>query len=302
VSEGFRIVGPQARRIEQLNRRWSRIRIPKVGWVRLRRSRGIPDAASYRVTRDADGRWHVAFAAIPAPIPAPGNGRSVGVDRGVRITAALSDGRALSCPQLTARERARLRKAERRKARAPKKSAHLAAERAKIAALKARERDLRRDWCEKTSTDLAREFDLIRLEDLRIKDMTRSAKGTVEVPGRNVGQKAGLNRAILAQGWGLLAQRIGHKAGGRTEKVPAKYTSLRCSDCGWIDKNSRQSQAAFCCTFCGFTLNADYNAALNIAAGQVRVADPRQAPRAGGTTRRTASSVREPQHAPPQVA
>ncbi|MDX3131259.1 transposase [Streptomyces europaeiscabiei] len=126
--------------------------------------------------------------------------------------------------------------------------------------------------------------------------MTRSAKGTVERPGQNVAQKSGLNRSILAQGWGLLRQRTGHKAPGRVEDVPAPYTSLRCSACGWIDTNSRKSQAEFVCSFCGFTCNADTNASINIAAGQGGIPRPRRTAGAGGTTppnRR--SSVREPQ-------
>ena len=143
-----------------------------------------------------------------------------------------------------------------------------------------READRRKDWCEKTSTGLARRFDVIRFEDLRIKTMTRSAKGTAGNPGSNVRAKSGLNRAILAQGWGLLVRRTQDKAPGRVEKVQAAYTSLRCSACGWIDKNSRDSQAGFCCVNCGFSCNADINASINIAAGH-----------AGGTP----ASVREPQ-------
>ena len=133
---------------------------------------------------------------------------------------------------------------------------------------------------EKVSTGLARRFDLIRFEDLRIKNMTRSGKGTVSNPGSNVKAKSALNRAILAQGWGLLVRRTQDKAPGRVEKVRAAYTSLRCSACGWIDKNSRDSQAGFCCVACGFTCNADINASINIAAGH-----------AGGTP----VGVREPQ-------
>ena len=253
--------------------------MPKAGWVRFRWSRRVPDAKSYRVSLDRAGRWHIAFAVIPEPIPAPGTGEAVGIDRGVVITAALSTGEKLHCPGLTEPERARLRKAERRAARAPKGSPERQAERARIARLRAREADRRKDWCEKTSTGLARRFDLIRFENLQIKTMTRSAKGTPENPGRNVRAKAGLNRAILAQGWGQLVRRTQDKAPGRVEKVTAAYTSLRCSACGWIDTNSRDSQAGFVCVHCGFTCNADQNAAVNIAAGH-----------AGGTP----VSVREP--------
>jgi putative transposase len=168
--EGFRIVSVASQDVRHLNRRWGQVRVPKVGWVRFRWSRTAPGSKSYRVTLDRSGRWHVAFAARPDPVPAPGTGEAVGVDRGVVITAALSTGEKLHCPGLTGRERARLRKAERRKARAPKGSLEQQAERARIARLRAREADRRKDWCEKTSTGLARRFDLIRFEDLRGQD------------------------------------------------------------------------------------------------------------------------------------
>ena len=120
------------------------------------------------------------------------------------------------------------------------------------------------------STDLARRFDLIRVEDLDVRAMTRSARGTVDQPGRNVRQKAGLNRGILANGWGMLLDRLEDKAPGRVERIPAAYTSQRCSACGHVAAESRQSQTAFRCVACAWTGNADYNAARNIAAaGQV---------------------------------
>lgn len=271
--------------MQKLNRRWAQVKVPKIGWVRFRLTRDLPDFKSYRVTF-RNGQWHVAFAVVPDPIPAPGTGEVVGIDRGVTITAALSDGRTLNCPQLTVKERAQIRKHQRRAARAPKGSDLKTAEYAKVAKLRARDAGRRKDWCEKTSTMLARSYDLIRFEKLNIKNMTRSAKGTVEEPGKRVKQKAGLNRSILAQGWGRLRQRTEQKAPGRVEDVPAPYTSLRCSACGWIDKNSRKNQAEFECVSCGFTCNADINAATNIAAGH-----------AGGMIPRQRVSVREPQPA-----
>ncbi|WP_406164273.1 MULTISPECIES: RNA-guided endonuclease InsQ/TnpB family protein [Streptomyces] len=189
-----------------------------------------------------------------------------------------------------------MRKHQRRAARAPKGSERKTAEYARVAKLKAREADRRKDWCEKTSTMLARTCDLVRFEKLNIKNMTASAKGTAEQPGKKVRQKAGLNRAILAQGWGLLRQRTEHKAPGRIEDVPAPYTSLRCSACGWIEKKSRKSQADFICVSCGFTCNADENAANNVAAGQGGIPRPRRSAGAGGVTAATGrSSACEPQ-------
>ncbi|MGW1618560.1 RNA-guided endonuclease InsQ/TnpB family protein [Streptomyces sp. NPDC002172] len=284
--------------VQRLNRRWAQVKVPGCGWVRFRLTRAeLPAAKTFRVTF-RNGQWHIAFAVVPEPIDAPTAGEVIGIDRGVTITAALSDGRELNCPQLTVKERAQIRKHQRRAARAPKGSEAKAAEHAKAARLKAREANRRKDWCEKTSTMLARSFGLVRFEKLNIRNMTRSAKGTVEQPGRNVRQKAGLNRGILAQGWGLLRRRTEHKAPGRVEDVPAPFTSLRCSACGWIEKKSRKSQADFVCVSCGFSCNADENASINVAAGQGGIPRPRRTAGAGGVTAAAGrSSAREPQPA-----
>ena len=267
--EGFRIVGRgkqwNARRV---SRKVGQVWVPKAGWVRFRWSRPVPpDVRSYRVTLDRAGRWHVAFAAIPSPVPGPGNGKVVGIDRGVAVSAALSTGELLHAPSLTALEQRRQRRQERKLARARRGSNRRGRVRLGIARLKTRQTDRRKDWAEKTSTDIARRFDLICVEDLNIGNMTRSAKGTLGDPGRNVRQKSGVNRSIFASGWGLLVRRLQEKAPQRVEKINRAYTSQRCSACGHVDRNSRESQARFRCTACGFACNADVNAARNIAAG-----------------------------------
>jgi putative transposase len=267
---GFRITGRREQQwdVRRLSRKTGQVWVPKAGWVRFRWSRAVPPGAkSYRVTRDRAGRWHVAFAVIPAPVPAPGNGQAVGIDRGVAVSAALSTGEMLHAPGLTGRERTRLRRLQRRLARAKRGSNRRTRAKCAIARLRARERDRRTDWAEKVSTDIARRFDLIRVEDLRIGNMTRSARGTRENPGRNVRAKAGLNRGILRSGWGLLVRRLADKAPGRVEKINPAFTSQRCSACGRVDRGSRESQAVFRCTACGFACHADANAAINIAAG-----------------------------------
>ena len=268
--EGFRIVGRRGRQwdVRRLNRKAGEAWIPKVGWVRFRWSRAVPPGVkSYRVTMDRVGRWHIAFAAIPDPVPGPGNGEVVGIDRGVAVSAALSTGELLHVSGLTVRERKRLRRLERKLARARRGSERRKGVRLAIARLKARETDRRKDWAEKASTDIARRFDIIRVEDLLIKNMTRSAKGSAGNPGRNVRQKSGLNREILRSGWGLLVRRLEEKAASRVEKIKPAFTSQRCSACGHVDAKSRESQARFVCTACGFACNADVNAARNIAAG-----------------------------------
>jgi transposase len=267
--EGFRIVG-RGRQwdVRRVSRNVGQVWVPKVGWIRFRWSRAIPPGVkSYRVRLDRAGRWHIAFAAIPDPLPAPGNGEIVGVDRGVTVSAALSTGELMRVPRLTRPARIRMLRLERKLARALRGSNRRQRVRHAIARLKAREVDKRKDWVEKTSTRLAREFDVLRVEDLHINNMTRSARGTSEKPGRNVRAKAGLNREILHSGWGLLVRRLEDKAGGRVEKIKPAYTSQCCSACGHVDRKSRESQARFACTACGFACNADVNAARNIAAG-----------------------------------
>jgi len=270
--EGFRITGRRGRQwdVRRLSRKTGQVWVPKAGWVRFRWSRPVPpDAKSYRMTRDRAGRWHVAFAVIPAPVPAPGNGQAVGIDRGVAVSVALSTGELPHCAALTGREQIRLRRLQRSLARARRGSNRRGQVKHAIARLRARETDRRKDWAEKTSTGIARRFDVIRVEDLKIGNMPRSARGTRENPGRHVGAKAGLNRGILGSGWGLLVRRLEDKAPGRVEKIKPHYTSQRCSACGQVDRDSRKSQAVFRCTACGFACNADVNAAINIAAGHV---------------------------------
>jgi transposase len=265
--EGFRIVAVKPHHVRRVSRNTGQVWVPKAGWVRFRWSRAVPAAKSYRVTADRAGRWHIAFAAIPEPIPAPGIGEVVGIDRGVVVSAALSTGQMLYVPRLSPRRQRRLRRLQRKQARAQHGSNRRRKVKAAIARLQARETDARKDWVETVSTDLARRFDVICVEDLRVATMTRSASGTIDAPGRNVRQKSGLNREILRSGWGLLVRRLEDKAAGRLQRISPAFTSQRCSACGHIAAESRKSQALFACAACGYVCNADVNAAKNIAAG-----------------------------------
>jgi transposase len=272
--EGFRVVGGQASRVVKQSRKWAAVLIPKVGWVRFRMSRAVPDAKSYRVTHDRAGRWHIAFAVIPKPISAPGTGQVVGVDRGVAVSAALSTGELLSCPGLSVTEYTRIKQLQRRLARCRRGSNRRQRVQFALAKLHARAGDRRKDWVEKASTDLARRFDLILVEDLRIKQLIRRPKPKPDPqrPGRYLPNrrraKAGLNSGILTNGWGALVRRLEHKAAGRVEKVNPAHTSQTCSACGHCAPENRESQAVFRCVACGHQANADVNAAINIAAGR----------------------------------
>ncbi|HEV8561273.1 MAG TPA: transposase [Actinophytocola sp.] len=298
VHEGFRQVGVKPEHIARLNRRFGHVWVPKVGWVKFRRSRAVPHGIrSYRITRDGIGRWHIAFAAIPKPVEPPDNGATVGVDRGIVVSAALSTGELLKCPELTLKEAERVVRQQRRLARAKPGSNRRKRVVRSIARLKTRSKDRRTDWVEKTTTDLARRFDKISVERLNVRAMTRSARGTSDTPGRNVRAKAGLNRRILTAGWGALLTRLKHKAAGRVIEVDAAYSSQQCSVCGHIAAESRESQARFRCVACGHTGHADLNAARNIDnRGRTTLAARGALQPQGGALNR------EPQPAPPSTA
>ena len=117
------------------------------------------------------------------------------------------------------------------------------------------------------TTEIVRNHGLIAVEDTAILNMTRSAKGTIEEPGKNVAQKRGLNRSILSQRWAAISQKLDYKSGwyGRQFiRVPAQHTSQTCPACGKVDARNRLSQAHFECVRCGTKTNADVIGAENI--------------------------------------
>jgi putative transposase len=201
------------------------------------------------------------------------------VDFGVVCSAYVSDEDAprLMPSTLTPGERERLLGLERRKARqvtyakkynGGKYSRRLRKTIADIASLKARQARRRLDFTHKLTTDLAKNHGWVGIEDLRVKNMTASARGTAEAPGSNVRQKAGLNRAILDNAPRERRRQLGYKArlyGSELILVPAPFTSQTCSECGVTDKVSRPGCGReFACTACGHQAHADKNAALNI--------------------------------------
>ncbi|MEK2479335.1 transposase [Streptomyces noursei] len=279
---------PQGRdlQIVRLNRRWGRMWVPKIGHVLFRWTRDLPagkradklnKVTGARLVREADG-WHVVFR-VRTEVPEPGShtGLTVGIDRGIVKPLALSDGSFREHgPWLTSGEAERLRrleKAKERKRRSRKKgektSNRLTRTYDQIAQLRARAKRRAVDWQHKTTTGIAQQFSRAGVEDLKITNMVKSARGTVEAPGKNVRQKAGLNRAIAGEAWGRTVNMLEYKMadrGGIVVKVPPQGTSQRCSVCGFITPGNRDSQARFTCKAegCGHQGNADTNAACNI--------------------------------------
>jgi putative transposase len=268
----------QAVQVRKVSRRMAQVRLPKLGWVRFRLSRAIDGVVrNATVSRDGLG-WHVAFGVYqPEPAAPPVHtGSPVGMDVGIACSVFLStETRARQRPNtLTEGEKKRLRGLEQRKARqvtyakkhnGGKYSNRLRRTIAQIGAVKARQARRRADWNHKLTTGLAHSHGLVAVEDLRVSGMVRSAKGTIEQPGRNVKQKTGLNRNIADQGWGEIRRQLGYKTrrhGGVLVAVPAHGSSQTCSRCGVCDPESRQGCGRlFACTRCGHTEHADRNAA-----------------------------------------
>lgn len=274
---------PQARdlNVTRLNAKWATVAIPKVGTVKVRLHRGLPERVTgARVVLEAAGWMLVVRGEIQVVKPRrrrPERG-SVGIDRGVTHTLALSDGSFLDQPAtLTGRERKRLYRLERSaarqragKVRGAKPSGRLRRTYSQIAGLKARQARRRYEFAHQVSTALVGTgVAVLTVEDLRVKNMTRSAKGTLVEPGVNVKQKSGLNRAILDQGWTQILTLLSYKAdqaGARIIAVRPHGTSQTCHQCGSTAPGQRESQAVFRCAdpTCGWTGNADTNAAIVI--------------------------------------
>lgn len=249
-------------RIESLNSKWSRVRLPKIGWVKFRQTRPIEGKAfEATVTRTALG-WQISFGCkIDRDIEDIGG--AVGIDRGVAVPLALSDGQAFALPDRIAHLDKLQRKAQRIASRRKRGSNRHAKAQRRVRNICARKSRIRKDWAHRATTAITRQYGTVVVERLRTKDMTKSAAGTINSPGKNVAQKRGLNRAILNVGWHQIQEMLAYKA-YRLIKVDPAYTSQTCSSCGVVDKQSRKNQASFVCVHCGHRENADRNAAINI--------------------------------------
>ena len=192
---------------------------------------------------------------------------SVGVDRGVEIAFMTSDGEAFDKTMWKPTEKRRLVSLERRKPRQQEGSQRFKQTKLAIDRLHRRATNRRRDFAHKTSTALAKTHGVVAVEALVVPNMTCSARGTVDTPGRKVRQKAGLNRAILDKGWGLVNEQLQYKCpwyGGMLVDVPPRNTSLECDACHHISPDNRPLRAVFVCVRCGHFDHADTNAAINI--------------------------------------
>ena len=293
IGDGFRLPQVKSGNVDEGN---ARVKLPKIGWMRYRSSRRMRLTDRYgrevagtvkRLLLNKDcGKWHIGFnVEFQLELPDPRE-TDVGIDLGVVHSVATSDGQFFDL------DTKRIRGLEERVARYQRKLSLNLSARKKLAQLgkaapfdkhqpsrRRRElkhriqklqqkiRNIRLDFRKKLAHTLAHEYGCVYAEDLRVKNMTASAKGTVDQPGQRVKQKSGLNRAILRVGFYELRQAIGwaqKKTGGELCLVDPRNTSRTCPHCGHVSADNRRTQARFHCVCCGFTANADTVGAINV--------------------------------------
>jgi putative transposase len=263
----FRYPDQKQFKIDQGN---SRIFLPKLGWIRYRNSRVVLGVAK-NITVSANGsKWFVSIQTereIEQPVhPATS---IVGIDMGITRFATLSDGTFYAPLNSFKRHETALRKAQQALSRKVKFSNNWKKAKARVQSIHARIGNARRDFLHKCSTTISQNHAMVCIEDLQVRNMSRSAAGTVEQPGKNVRAKSGLNKSILDQGWFEFRRQLDYKLawnGGYLIAVSPQNTSRTCPCCGHASADNRQTQARFACIECGFEENADLVGAINVLA------------------------------------
>ena len=283
--DSFRLPQPKREDIDEVN---TRVFVPKLGFVRYRKSRDTAEGLVRQVTIKRDGtKW---FAVITKLItnyqPLETLAGECGIDLGIAQTVTTSDGQVYQIntdrikaieKQIAQKQRALSHNYEARRQLAKcglaqafdktKPSRKRRRLKAQIQKLYQKLRYIRKDFCQQTANAIARTVGMVYVEDLKVRNMTASAKGTIEEPGQRVKQKSGLNKAMLrfsphqwvsSLEWALL------KHGGYVVKVNPAYTSQTCPSCGHCEKENRPTQAEFECRQCGYTNNADVVGAINV--------------------------------------
>lgn len=264
--------------VERLGRKWGRAKLPKLGWVRFRWSRPPGGEIRSATVSRKGGHWFLSFLVddqIVTPERHAIPNTAVGIDRGVKAAAVTSNGDFYDRRFITAGEVERYRRLQQRLARSKRGSANRRKRLTAISRIAGRVANRRADFCAQVAQRITAKNALVVLEDLKTRNMTASASGTINAPGVNVAQKRALNRVILDKGWHRLELALtgaSRYTGTQIVTVNPAYTSQRCSACGFVTEGNRESQAVFRCKAagCGHAENADVNAAKNIrhAGGQ----------------------------------
>ena len=271
--DSFRYPDPKQIRLDQGN---GRVFLPKLGWLRYRNSRDVLGTVKNITVSQNSGKWFVSVQTereVEQPIP---SGDAIGIDMGVARFATLSDGTVYAPLGSFKRHQDRLRRAQQSMSRKQKFSSNWNKAKAKVQRIHSRIGNARRDYLHKTSTTISQNHAMVCIEDLQVRNMSRSAAGSTAKPGSNVRAKSGLNKSILDQGWFEFRRQLDYKLawnGGWLVAVPPQNTSRTCTRCGHVSADNRKTQARFLCVECGFEENADLVGAINVLrAGHARLA------------------------------
>ena len=271
LSDSFRY--PQGFKLDQAN---SRLFLPKLGWLRYRNSRDVLGVIKNITVSQSSGKWYAAIQTereVDVPVH---QGTAVGLDMGIKRFVTLSDGSHKDPLNSFKTHEKALRKAQQAMSRKVRFSRNWKKAKARIQRIQTHIGSARRDYLHKISTAISKNHALVCVEDLQVRNMSKSAAGTTDTPGRNVRAKSGLNKAILDQGWGEFRRQLDYKLawnGGHLIAVPPKNTSRTCPCCGHISADNRQTQATFECVECDFKENADLVGAINVLrAGHAQLA------------------------------
>ena len=272
-SDSFRYPDPKQIKLDQSN---SRIFLPKLGWLRYRKSRDVLGEVRNVTVSLSAGKWCMSIQTareIEQPIPKASS--AIGIDVGIARFATMSDGDFIEPLNSFKKHQQRLARYQRAMSRKVKFSNNWKKAKARVQRIHARIGNVRRDYLHKATTTISKNHAMVCIEDLQVRNMPRSARGNTERPGKNVKAKSGLNKSILDQGWFEFRRQLDYKfqwAGGMLIAVPPQNTSRTCPACGHVSAENRQSQAQFLCVECGYENNADVVGAINILARGHRVA------------------------------
>jgi putative transposase len=262
-SDSFRY--PQGCKLDQAN---NRICLPKLGWLRYRNSRDVLGKLCNVTVSQTGGKWFVSIQTereIDQPLPAATS--AIGIDVGIARFATMSDESYLAPINSFKKHQQRLARYQRRMSRKVKFSNNWKKAKARVQKIHTGIANARKDFLHKSTTTISQNHALVCIEDLQVRNMSKSSKGNSEQPGKMVKQKSGLNRSILDQGWGEFRRQLAYKVvwhGGILLAVPPHHTSQTCPACGHVSKDNRQTQAKFLCVDCGYENHADVVGAINI--------------------------------------
>ena len=273
-SDSFRYPDQKQIKLDQAN---SRIFLPKLGWLRYRNSRDVPGDVKNATVSGKNGKWYVSIQTERKVETLVHSSTSIiGIDMGIARFATLSDGSYFAPLNSFKRQEQALVKAQRAMSRKQKFSNNWKKAKANIQKIHARIGNARRDYLHKATTTISQNHAMVCIEDLQVRNLSKSASGTTETPGKNVKAKSGLNKAILDQGWYEFRRQLDYKLewnGGQLIAVTPQNTSRMCPCCGHVSADNRRTQAQFLCVECGFEENADVVGAINVLrAGHARLA------------------------------